>query len=92
MKPIPPVPKPAKEEKSKFIYICNQDEFLVERDKAKICFGDKKRSHSVHEVPEKMKFMLEEFKRVVHDELSEGLQPMRDIQHHIDLFHRGEPM
>ena len=31
------------------------------------------------EVPEKMKSMLEEFKRVVHDELSEGLPCMRDI-------------
>ena len=34
------------------------------------------------EVPEKMKLVLEEFKRVVHGELSEGLPPMRDIQHH----------
>jgi len=31
------------------------------------------------EVPEKMKPGLEEFKRVVHDELLEGLPPMRDI-------------
>ena len=38
------------------------------------------------EVPEKMKLMLEEFKRVVHNELLEGLSPMRDIQHHIDLI------
>jgi len=30
MKPIPPVPKPTKEEKSKFISICNRGEFLVE--------------------------------------------------------------
>ena len=29
-----------------------------------------------------MKPMLEEFKEVVHDKPSEGLQPMRDIQHH----------
>ena len=29
--------------------------------------------------------MLVEFKRVVHDELPEGLPLMRDIQHHIDL-------
>jgi len=34
------------------------------------------------EVPEKMKPMLEEFKEVVHDELSKGLPLMRDIQHH----------
>jgi len=39
------------------------------------------------EVPEKMKPMLEEFKTVVHDdELPEGLSPMRNIQHHIDLI------
>jgi len=38
------------------------------------------------EVTEKMKLTLEEFKRVVHDELSEGLPSMRDIQHHIDLI------
>jgi len=38
------------------------------------------------EVPEMMKPMLEEFKIVVHDELPEGLQSMRDIHHHIDLI------
>ena len=38
------------------------------------------------EVPEKMKLMLEKFKRVVHDELPEGLPHIRDIQHHIDLI------
>ena len=34
------------------------------------------------EVFEKMKPNLEEFKRVIHDELREGLPPMRDIQYH----------
>jgi len=38
------------------------------------------------EVPGKMNLMLEEFKRVIQDELPEGLPPMRDIQHHIDLI------
>jgi len=38
------------------------------------------------EIPEKMRPLLEEFKKVMHDELLEGLPPMRDIQHHIDLI------
>jgi len=38
------------------------------------------------EIPEKMKPFLEKFKGVVHDELPEGLLPMRDIKHHIDLI------
>jgi len=33
-----------------------------------------------------MKLLLKEFKRVIHDELSKGLPPMRDIQHHVDLI------
>ena len=35
-----------------------------------------------------MKPIMEAFKRVVRDELLEGLPPMRDIQHHIDLISR----
>jgi len=31
------------------------------------------------EVPEKMKPMLEEFQRIVHDELPDEVSPMRDI-------------
>ena len=40
----------------------------------------------VIEIPEKIKPMLEEFQRTVHDELSNELSPIRDIQHHIDLI------
>jgi len=43
------------------------------------------------EVPEKMKPMLEKFKRVVHYEFLKGLQPMRDIQRHdASIFHDFE--
>ena len=64
---IPPVPKQAKE-KSKFISICNRGEFLVEsKETVKICFGVKEVTPYI-EVPEKMKSMLENFKRVVQDE------------------------
>jgi len=37
-------------------------------------------------VPEKMMPMLEEFKRVVQDELSEGLPPMRESNTTLILF------
>ena len=35
------------------------------------------------EISENIRPFLKEFKGVVHDELPEGLPPMRDIQHHI---------
>ena len=38
------------------------------------------------EVPEKMKSMLEEFQRIVHNELPDNLPPMKDIQHYINLI------
>ena len=41
------------------------------------------------EVPEKMKPILVEFQRIVHDELPDELPPMRDIQHYIDFIHRA---
>jgi len=34
------------------------------------------------EIPEKIELSLEEFNEVVHDELTKGLPPIRDIQHH----------
>jgi len=88
MKLIPPVPKPIKEEKPKFISICNGGEFLVKSKETKQRFAlvVKKEVAPSIEVFEKMKPLLEELKRVVHDELSEGLPPMRDIQHHVNLI------
>ena len=38
------------------------------------------------EIPEKMRLLLEKFKGVVHNELLKGLQPIKDIQHYIDLI------
>lgn len=38
------------------------------------------------EVPKKLKPMLGEFKRIVHDDLPDKLSPISVIQHHIDLF------
>ena len=41
------------------------------------------------EIFEKMRPLLDKFKGVVHDELSKGLAPIRDIRHHIDLISRA---
>jgi len=38
------------------------------------------------EVSEKVELLLEESKRVVHDELPEGLPPIKNIPPHIDLI------
>ena len=43
------------------------------------------------EISEKMKPLLELFKEVMHDMFSEGLPPMRVIQHHgASIFHDFE--
>ena len=87
MKPIPPPLKPTKEEKPNFISICNRGEFLVESKETKQRFAlVVKEVNPAIEVPEKMKPMLEEFQRIVHNELPDELLPIRDIQHHIDLI------
>jgi len=87
MKPIPPPLKLTKE-KSKSISICNPGEFLMESKETKQRFAliVKEEIGSTIEIPKKMKPMLEEFQRIVHDELLDELSPMKDIQHHIDLI------
>jgi len=87
-KPILPPLKPTKEEKPEFISICNQSEFLVKSKETKQRFAlvVKEEIGPEIKVPEKMKLMLEEFQRIVHDELPDELPPMRNIQHHIDLI------
>ena len=87
MKTDPPPLKPTKEEKPKFISLCTQGDFLVESKETKQRFAlVVKEVNPVIEVPENMKPILEEFQRIVHDELSDELLPMRDIQHRIDLI------
>jgi len=81
MRPIQPAPKSTKEKKTKFISICNQGEFLVESKEIKQRFAlIVKEVTQPTEIPEKMKPLFEEFKRVLHDELPYRLPPMRDIQ------------
>jgi len=64
MKLIPPPLKPAKEEKSKLISICNRGECLVESKETKQQFAlvVKEEVGPAIEDPEKMKPMLMNFK------------------------------
>jgi hypothetical protein len=41
------------------------------------------------EIPKTMRSMLEEFQDIMPTEMPEGLPPMRDIQHYIDLVPRA---
>ena len=77
MKPIPPPPKLTKEEKSNFISICNRGEFLVEskETKQRFALGVKEEISPAIEVLKKMKSILEEFQRIVHDELPTNCRP-----------------
>jgi len=58
----------------------------IQGDKVTICFGSQREVGLAIKVPKKIKPMLEEFQRIVHDELPDEMPPMRDIQHHIDLI------
>ena len=60
----------------------------VQEDKATICFSSQREVGPAIKVPEKIQPMLEEFQRIIYDELPDEIPPIRDIQHHIDLIPR----
>jgi len=59
----------------------NRGEFLVEskETKQKFALVVKEEVTPPADIPKKMRPLLEEFKGVVHDDVPEGLQPVRDI-------------
>ena len=84
MRTTQPAPKPTEEENTKFIFICNRGEFLMESKETqqKFALVVKKEVAPSLEVSKKMKPILEEFKKKFHVELPEELPPMREIQHY----------
>ena len=88
MKPVPPTPKPTKEDKSSsYPYAIEANSLRNQKRQSKFfALVVKEEVVPSIEVPEKLKPMLGEFKRIVHDDLPDKLSPISDIQHHIDLF------
>jgi hypothetical protein len=88
MKPTPPIPKPTKEEEPKFLSMCTHRVFLTEskETKEKFALVIKEEVMPPSDIPEEMTPLLEEFRKIMSDDLPDGLPPMRDIQHHIDLI------
>ena len=87
MKLIPPIPKSTEEEKPKFIFICNQDEFLVESKEIKKSPAlVVKEVSPTAEIFEKIEPSLEESKELCTTNFRKNYPPMRDIPHHIDLI------
>jgi len=92
MKPMPPIQEFTEEEKSKFIPMCNQDEFFVESTEIKQSLILEEVSPTV-EIPEEVDKPLEEYKEVGQDKLFEFLPPTKDNQHHATfiLHHFEDP-
>ncbi|XP_020262738.1 uncharacterized protein LOC109838727 [Asparagus officinalis] len=86
--PIPPSPKSPEDQNSKHISLYNKGKFIAESKelKQRFAFMVKEELKMPMEVPEKMKSLLKEFEVLIPEELSEGLPPMRDIQHHINFI------
>ncbi|XP_059428546.1 uncharacterized protein LOC132162315 [Corylus avellana] len=74
--------------KEKLVLLSTGSEFIEEVKEAQdiIALVTEGTPGSVsQEVPEIMRLMLEEFQDIMPKEMPEGLPPMRDIQHYIDL-------
>ena len=90
--PLPPLSKTTKadkeEESTKIFSLCKRGEFLFESKETRQQFAlvVKEEVAPPIDIPEEMKPVLEEFKRILPPELPDGLPPMRDIQHHIDVI------
>ena len=83
MRSIQSAPRSTKEKGPNFISKFNRSEFLVESKETKQRFALLiKEITQPTKISEKRKPLLEEFKRVMHDELPDKLSPMRDPASH----------
>ena len=75
------------ENKPKTVIILKENQFATEFKGTRIaCLTVGKEVRKVPEVPKKVQPLLDEFRDVTPEELPDGLPPMRDIQHCIDLI------
>jgi len=91
MKPTPPIPS-TKEEKPKFISICNRGEFFVESKEIKLSLGLEEISPT-SKILDKIKPSLEEYNGVVHDKLLKILcnAPILQVWRcYCDVYAQGE--
>ncbi|XP_076948833.1 uncharacterized protein LOC143621205 [Bidens hawaiensis] len=81
---VPSKPKQlATKQLGNLLTISQFEDELVEADNVFVLIGKPVPEES--EIPEAMIPLLEEFSDVFPDDLPDGLPPLRDIQHHIDL-------